>query len=197
MHKKQWIAAAALVAGAFLLGRAVAQEDEGDAGGAGMPGMPAWTQLTEEHAGLKKMVGDWTAESKFWIAPGQDPMVSKATASAKLIFGGRFLQMDYRGDMMGQPFNGLLHVGFDTIAKDFVSVWMDNMSPIVSVSRGPMKGGVIQLAGRDPEWMTGKMQDAWMNIRWLNDDQYVLEMWGPAPDGTKQKGGEIVYTRKK
>ena len=45
-----------------------------------------------------------------------------------MLLGGRYLQQEYAGEMMGSPFAGINIIGYDNHTKKYVSVWMDSMS---------------------------------------------------------------------
>ena len=179
----------------LLLGPVVAQEGEG--GGMGMQ-MPGWMKLTKEHADLAKIAGDWTYTMKMWMAPGTPPMESTGTASGKLLWQGNYLEQQVGGNMMGQAWKGRLLLGYDTIDKEHVAVWYDSMSPIICISRGKEKDGVITYEGMEADHMNpaGTKQKSKMTVKWDNDDQYTLTFYKVQADGTDQKAGEITYTRK-
>ena len=179
----------------LLLGPALAQEGEG---GKGMGMTPGWMKLTKEHADLKKIAGDWTYTMKMWMAPGTPPMESTGTASAKLLWQGNYLEQHVEGNMMGQAWKGRLLLGYDTIDKEHVAVWYDGMSPIISISRGKEKDGVITYEGMEADHMNpaGTKQKSKMTVKWDNDDQYTVTFFKVQKDGTDQKAGEITYTRK-
>jgi len=55
------------------------------------------------HNAFENFVGSWDAETKTWMSgPGPEPAISKGTSDYTLTFGGRFLQQQYAGEMMGQ-----------------------------------------------------------------------------------------------
>ena len=189
-----WCVAAAACGVSFLMGTVVetvvAQEGEGGA----MP-MPEWMKLTREHEGFQKSVGDWKVTEKWWVSPDAAPMVTKAEASCKLHLNGRFLKQKYKSTMEGHPFEGRLYIGFDTLAKEYVSVWMDSMSPYLHYSRGKEVDGVLWFKGKSPDHMSGKMQTTAMSIEWKDDDEYVLTAYKLADDGSRTKTGELTYKR--
>ena len=99
---------------------------------------------------------------------------------------------------MGRDWSGRLLLGYDTIDKEHVAVWYDSMSPIISISRGKEKDGVITYEGMEADHMNpaGTKQKSKMTVQWDNDDQYSLTFYKVLADGTDQKAGEITYTRK-
>jgi len=209
-----WAAVALMGATALFVGRAGAQdEDEGcgcgcgcemeegcDEGcgegggeaGAAMGGMPAWMNLTEEHKDLGKLAGEWSAVVDFTpMGMGK----TEGSASAKMILGGRFIQQSFKGQVMGQPFEGLLHIGYDTVTKQYVSTWMDSMSPFLYVSRGVKKDGELSMAGKEPDMTGTKLIDSRMVTKWVNENQYTVTFYS-SMTGNEMKTGVITYTRK-
>jgi hypothetical protein len=86
--------------------------------------LPARAQSPEpgpEHAMLKKLEGQWTAKVKL----GDE--VSTGAATYKMECGGLWLTSTFKGELMGQPFEGRGVDGYDPESKKFVSVWVDNM----------------------------------------------------------------------
>ena len=178
-----------LIAAAFLVGRATAQDGEQK--------MPAWAQKTKEHEALKRYVGEWDVVTKFWMDPTAPPREGKATATAKLMFGGLFLEENFSSEWMGQPFEGRHILSCDTIDKEYVGVWFDSFAPIMSISRGAEKDGVVTKTGMNPDWASGKKVKSWTKQHWVNDDQFMLRFFKNGPDGKELMTMELVYTRKK
>ncbi len=181
--------AALLIAAAFLVGRATAEDADQK--------MPAWAKKTKEHETFKRYVGDWDVVTKWWMDPTAPPKETKATTTAKLIFGGLFLEEKFSSEWMGQPFEGRHILSYDTIDKEYVGIWLDTFSPIMSISRGAEKDGVVTKSGMNPDWQTDKKVKSWTKQHWVNDDQFVLRFFKNGPDGKEFKSGEFVYTRKK
>jgi hypothetical protein len=187
------LAVVAACGGCSGAGQVVAQED---GGGATIP-IPEWAQKGPEHDSMKKWVGDWDVAQKMWMMPGQPPMESTATSSTSALWDGRYLESDFKGDMMGTPFDGRLLMGFDRADSEWVSVWIDSMSTYISVSRGVEKDGKLTFVSNDPDWTTGEKKEAKMIIEWTSEDQYVLSFIGDGPDGKPLKSMEMTYTRRK
>lgn len=187
--KTLWGAIALLCPVAFLVGRVTAEEGGWEA--------PAWTKKTDEHEAMKKRVGEWNVKTKWWMDPSAPPKEGTATTRAELILGGYYLQETFKADFMGQPFEGRHLLGYDTIAKEYVSVWSDNMNPVPSISRGNEKDGVVTMHGMNPDWGSDKKIKQWTKLSWDNDDQFTFRFYRAGPDGEDFKTGEFVYTRKK
>jgi len=144
------------------------------------------------HKALDVFVGNWKAEVKCWHEPGQ-PQSSQATAQAKWILNGRFLQEDFQGEMMGKPFRGLSLMGYDNTKQTFNSVWVSDMQTSIFVSEGKGENGnkVITLEGKASCAATGRKDVPMKTVfRLLGPDKHVFEMY----DGNN-KTMEITYTR--
>ena len=182
----------AACAACFVAGQVSAEEESGG----GFP-MPEWTKMGKEHESFKKLAGEWDISQKMWMMPGQPPMESKAFSSSKLLWGGRFVEMDYRGDMMGTPFKGRLLMGFDRVDKKYVSVWMENLSAYMSISYGTEKDGVITYTMNDPDYMTGQKKKTQMQMKWVDDDTYTLTFVDDSGAGEPRTTMQMTYSRKK
>ncbi len=99
--------------------------------------METWAKamaVGENHQRLARMAGDWDMTTKAWMAPGQPPTESKGTVTNTMLLGGRVLQSQQRGVMMGQPFEGVGLTGYDNVTGRHWTTWLDNMST------GPLSG---------------------------------------------------------
>jgi hypothetical protein len=162
--------------------------------------MEQWVKANapgKEHAlMLKNMVGEWDAKATFWPAPGAPAMESSATASVTPMFGGRFVEMTFTGDMMGQPFHGKSFSGFDNASKKFQSIWFDSSSTNIMMNTGAQAGdNSLTWSGSYSDVMTGEQKntrcvDTFANGTW------TFEMFETGSDGQENKTMQIVYTRK-
>jgi len=184
----RWIVPGALCALLCLALPAHAQEGEKGE----RPPMPEWLKLTPQHKALQKSVGTWKVVSK-WEGMAQP---GTGVARAQLTLNGRYLKQKYEGTMGGHPYSGVLLIGYDTIDKQYVSIWMDSMSPMPTITRGNEKDGVMHFEGTDVDWsdMSGKKVKIALRIKWTSDDQYTLSMFHP---GKEKAIGSMTYTRVK
>ena len=58
----------------------------------------------EPHKLFASLEGSWTTKTKEWMEPGKPPMESEGTVVMKMLLDERYLQQEYQGTMMGQPF---------------------------------------------------------------------------------------------
>ncbi|MGD0816312.1 MAG: DUF1579 domain-containing protein [Verrucomicrobiota bacterium] len=145
------------------------------------------------HKALDAFAGNWKAEVKCWMEQDAQPIVTHGMARTGWILGGRFLEEEFRGEMMGQPFTGRCLLGFDNTQQKFKSVWVDDKNTAMVTSEGTADSGykVITLEGRSDCPATGQKNISMKQVfRVHNPDEIVLEMFH---DGAKRM--EITYTR--
>jgi hypothetical protein len=147
------------------------------------------------HKVLDHYVGDWKGEVKCWMEPGGDPQVSHATARIRWIMNGRFLEEDFQGEMMGQPFQGRTVTGYDNVTQTFKSVWISDMQTSMFVTTGKGGGKVITLEGMAscPMRQRGDIPMK-LVLRVLGPDKHTFEMFDLS-QGQDTKTMEIIYTR--
>jgi hypothetical protein len=152
-----------------------------------------------EHKTLASLSGQWETEAQCFMAgPDAPPTVTKGTCKAKMILGGRFLQEEFEGDMMGKKFHGIGLTGYDKLNKKFINTWIDDMGTGVLVSQGTCdaSGKVLTLSGKMDDPMTGqKDKEVRLVTRILSPDKHTFEMHDVAL-GEKSKVMEITYVRK-
>ena len=152
-----------------------------------------------EHQLLGKFSGEWNIESKWYPGKGAPAMESKATNSTKWILNGRFLQSDFRGDMMGKPFQGIGIEGFDTFKKKYTMIWLDETSTAIYTAEGTASpdGKTITYMGKHDDPMTGAKDLDVKYVGMIVDDNkhtfQIIEKPGTPDEYTAM---EMVYTRK-
>lgn len=109
-----------LVLGVCLLGLNMAAQSEEE------KAWMAYMTPGEPHKMLAEESGSWSCEMKFWMAPGAPAQTYQATAYMEMILGGRYQVSDYKGMVMGMPFEGKGTVAYDNADKIYVSTWIDN-----------------------------------------------------------------------
>jgi len=156
----------------------------------GTPGAP--------HKLLASLAGSWTGKVKSWCEPSESPMESTGNSEQKMILGGRFLQHEFSGEMMGNPFTGIGFAGYDNHTKKYVSTWMDSMGTAILVFEGSASadGKTITQEARYDDPIKGPMK--WRSVtRIVDDNTHVFEMYGTDKGGKEEKMMEITYTRKR
>ncbi len=151
----------------------------------------------EAHKRLEALAGSWTVTSRAWMAPGQPPAESTGSAEVKAILGGRFIQEEFTGDMMGMPFAGLGLTGYDNIRKKYTTAWVDNLSSAILTLEGTYDDAAksYSYAGQYADPMTGSTKEMRIVMRVVDRDHHVSEFLDPV-DGKWVKVMELSYKRK-
>jgi hypothetical protein len=150
------------------------------------------------HELLAGMAGSWEAKVKSWMGPDTPPMESIGTSEYKLVLGGRFLQQEFTGDMMGTRFSGIGFAGYDNHTKKFVSTWMDSMGTGILFFEGTAgpDGKTITQENRHDDPIKGPMK--WRSVtRIVDENTHSFELYGVDQGGREEKVMEITYTRKR
>jgi hypothetical protein len=156
----------------------------------GTPGAP--------HKRLASLTGNWVTKTKSWMEPDKPAVESTGTCKQKMLLGGRFLQQDYTGKVMGMPFKGTNLIGYDNHTKKYVSTWIDSMSTGIYFFEGTSSpnGKTITQKSRYDDPVRGPM--TWRSVsRILNNDTMVYEMFITSKRGREEKMMEMTLTRKK
>ena len=143
--------------------------------------MPEMPKPQSEHQWLEKFAGTWETEMECTMAPDKEPMKGKATETARML-GGFWLIVENKAEMMGQPFTGVLTLGYDPAKKSYVGTWTDSMTSHMWTYTGtvneagdtltldtegpcPMQGGkickfkeVMKMTGKDEKTFTSSIQ---------------------------------------
>jgi len=153
---------------------------------------------SEGHKALEPLVGRWTYTAQWWMSPEEAPSSMTGTSENQLIYGGRFLQQQIRGEAHDQPFEGTGVLGYDNIRKAYQSVWFDNMSTGLMTASGQYDAATTTLTeqGDFSCPMTGETHRQF-RATWkvVDPDHTVYESYSLAPDGREFKAMEIRYTR--
>ncbi len=153
----------------------------------------------ENHAYFKNFIGQWEVTSTAWMMPGAEPVVSNSVSKAELILGGRFLKMEYKGTMFGQPFEGIQINGYDNFQKKYISFWIDNSSTAFYLLSGTFDetGKIMTERAEWTDPMTGGTMKVRTTTKWISQDEFVYEMFMISPDGQEFKSLENRVKRNK
>lgn len=151
----------------------------------------------EPHKVFASLAGNWTTKTKEWMEPGKPPMESEGTVEMKMLLDGRYLQQEYHGTMMGQPFTGISINAYDNLTKHYVTTWMSTTGTGIFTMEGSASadGKTITLEGKHPEPGGGHMSHLaiWKIV---DNNTQTFDMYGAHHGGKEMKMMEIVYTRK-
>ena len=153
-----------------------------------------------QHAMLAKSDGSWDAETTMWMAPDAPPQKGKGTSVNKMIKGGRFQQISFTGNFMGQPYEGSGINGYDNAKKVYTSTWYDNMNTSIMNMEGTWDEAskAITFKGKSVCMANGKEVEMKEVFKIIDDNTQIMEMYGPdMKTGKQYKSIEIKFTRKK
>lgn len=159
----------------------------------------ALMQPTPAHEWLGHFVGEWDVKTSMWMDPSAPPMESTATSTVSWRFPSKWIEESFKGDMMGMPFDGMGLTGFDTVRKQYVSVWIDSMGTGLYASAGSINPEMTTLSmyGEMNEPMTGEMGKMVMYQVTIKDaDHHTFEM-KEVVYGEPMVMMRMEYTRKK
>jgi hypothetical protein len=170
-----------------------APEQGGDAGMMAMP-VPG-----PEHEWLQKDVGTWDAAMKMWMDPKGQPMETKGTFTSRA-FGGFWVEGEWKGDFMGQPFTGHDVSGYDSGKKKYIGMWHDTSGPFFMYSEGnyDAKSRTLTMKGEmsDPMHPSGTVKFT-NKVVWKDDDHKTMTMHEDHGNGNDYDSMVIEYTRRK
>lgn len=151
----------------------------------------------EPHKLFSSLAGSWETHTRSWMQPDKPPMESTGSAEMKVLLDGRYLQQEFTGEMMGEPFSGIGIDAYDNIQKKYVTAWMDTMGTGIFMMEGTASpdGKTITLEGQHPEPGGGQMSHraVWKII---DPNTQTFEMYGTHQGGKEMKMMEITYSRK-
>ena len=151
----------------------------------------------DPHKQLASLAGSWTTQTKEWMEPGKPPMESTGSVEMKMLLDGRFLQQEFTGAMMGQPYSGVGLTAYDNLRKRYVSTWIDTMGTGIFMMEGTpgADGKTIALTGHHDVPGGGQMthRAVWKIV---DNNTQKFDMFGTHPGGKEMKMMEITYTRK-
>jgi hypothetical protein len=164
-----------------------------------MAKMTAFATPGPDHKVLDACVGKWTTHVKIWMDPAAPATESDGTGEGKWIMGGRYLQEDFKGTVMGQPFEGMGITGFDNMKKAYVGTWIDNFGTGIMTSEGTYDAAkkTISCTSQCPDATMTKYVSSRMVSTLIDANTHKLEMFAPDKSGKEYRSMEITYTRAK
>lgn len=120
---------------------------------------PQLPKPTAEHQWLQQLVGKWDANVEAFDPATKALVKSKGTNNIESL-GGFWITNEVSGNMMNQPFKGLMTTGYDDKSDKFVSTWVDSMTAKLWQSEGTLDASkkvlTLQAEGECP-MQPGKM----------------------------------------
>jgi hypothetical protein len=147
-----------------------------------------------EHEVLKRDVGVWDSVMEMSL-PGLPPTTMTGVETNTLV-AGRWLVSEYRGEVMGQVFEGRGLTGWDPSRKAYVGVWVDSMGTSINQSESTFDAATRTLTG----WMemadpSGSKSRAKTQETWPGADTRLVMVFPPG--GGTEPIMRITSTRRK
>ena len=150
---------------------------------------------SKEHEVLAAMAGEFASSGKASFGPGMD-MAWKGTEHAKMILGGRFLEVDFKADTGEKPaINGKTIYGFDTRSKKYTVWGIDTLGTYSVSAEGDYDAGTKTLTLEG----TNKEQGQEIKFKYViagDEKSRKLQIWFDIPGAGWQKIVDTTSTRK-
>jgi len=149
------------------------------------------------HKMMAEEVGTWNCDMTFWMGSDAKPEKATSIADIKMVLGGRYQEANYKGTMMGQPFEGKSTLAYNNASKEFTTTFIDNMGTGMMVAIGPWNetNKSMELKGDMVNPMNGK-KTAYREMYTIIDaNTRKMEMFD-TKNGKEFKSMEIVMKRK-
>ncbi len=153
-----------------------------------------------EHEKLKSLVGKWSVHTKMWETETSKPEETTGTSTFKSVLNGRFVQQDFKGKMMGAPYEGTGMMGYNNVTKKYESSWYDSMSTAVMMFEGSFNESdkTIAQGGEFDCPMRKTKQKMRSEMKLVNKDTMTFVLYMPdMVTGKEYKTMEQTYKRTK
>jgi hypothetical protein len=150
-----------------------------------------------EHAVLKEDVGTWDASIEM-MAPGAPPAPpSKGVEVNTIGCNGLCLVTDFKGQIMGGPFEGHGVTTWDPSKKAYVGSWSDSMTSGLATTEGTWDAAkkTLNTTMVTPDGSGGTMKMR-STVEYAAGKR-VFSMYMPGPDGKEMPTMRITYTKRK
>lgn len=161
--------------------------------------MDAWAKagaVGPQHEAMAKTAGKWKVTCTVWMSPGAEPQTSQGSAKRTVVLDGRVLMEEFRGQFMGEAFQGLGLSGYDNVTRKYWGTWNDSMSTALFRSEGTCNEAHTRcehtMTGTDP--MTGK-PSTMRTVYEMTDTNTERASFYETRDGKEFKSMELLYKR--
>lgn len=148
---------------------------------------------------LRLDTGIWKAEMKMWLEPGAEPQTFQGEETNRML-GDHWSVCDFKGEIMGQAFEGHSTFGYDAESQKYVGFWADSMSPHSMHMSGTWDAAAQTMTmfgeGKNLQGQPEKSKSVLVH---KNKDTRHFTMYVLQPGSSDQynRTMEIIYTRKK
>lgn len=148
------------------------------------------------HQLLARMAGTWSMTGECRMEPGGDWIEHTGISEQRMVLGGRFLQQDFNGEMLGITFTGIGFTGYDNHTGKFVSTWLDSFGTAIYhfEGTGSSDGKTITQICNYDDPVRGPL--TWRNITRIVDAKTLeFRMNTIDSNGKEDEMAVLVYTR--
>jgi hypothetical protein len=148
-----------------------------------------------EHAVLKEDVGTWDASIEV-MAPGAPATPSQGVETNVMGCGGLCLVTDFKGQVMGGPFQGHGVTVWDPSKKAYVGSWSDSMTAGLATTEGTWDAAkkILNSTMLTPDGSGGTVK--LRSTVEYSAGKRVFTLYMPGPDGKEAPSMRITYARK-
>lgn len=158
--------------------------------------MPEMPKPQKEHEFLHKFVGDWESHGK-GTTPDSQTMECKGTAKSRML-GGFWLISEGKGEVMGQPMENVMTVGYNSEKGKYVGTWVDSCFNHMWKYEGTVEGDKLILNAEGPDMMNpGRMAQYQDIFEFKSPDHYTMTSRAQGEDGKWVTFMTVEVTRKK
>ncbi len=162
--------------------------------------MKAWQAYAtpgNPHKMMADEVGTWNCDMTFWSEANGKPEKAASIAVIRMILGGRYQEADYKGTMMGQPFEGKSTLAYNNASQEYTTTFIDNMGTGMMVAMGKYdeKTKSMELKGEMVNPLNGKKTPYREVYTIVDPTTRKMEMFD-TKNGTEYKSMEIIMKKK-
>lgn len=162
--------------------------------------MKAWQVYAtpgNPHKLMADEVGTWNCDMTFWSEPNGKSEKAASIAVIRMILGGRYQEADYKGTMMGQPFEGKSTLAYNNASQEYTTTFIDNMGTGMMVAMGKYdeKTKSMELKGEMVNPLNGKKTPYREVYTIVDPATRKMEMFD-TKNGTEYKSMEIIMKKK-
>ncbi|KAA3604257.1 MAG: DUF1579 domain-containing protein [Planctomycetota bacterium] len=153
----------------------------------------------KEHKVLTRSAGEWDDKAQMRMSPGADWTEIPMTTSVKTLLGGRFIQRTIKGNFAGMPWEGIHILGYDKLAKEYVSFWMDSFGTWFVQSKGQYseESKTLEMKGAMRDVISPDGRPFRQVIRIIDEDHSEVEMYDTIPPAGEVMVMKVKSTRVK
>jgi hypothetical protein len=157
-----------------------------------------YTTVGEEHRLLERFIGEWDAQSSMIM--GDQRSTTKGSATFRWKVEGRWLESEWRGEMMGMPVVSHGWLGYDKFKMSYVMTSITSLDTAMNEAEGDLTpdGKALVMYGTLDEYLSGEHDKMVKYVyRFVSADEIVFEVHDLPIGEVNTQVMEFRFTRKK